>query len=383
MKKIIIISFLMSIGSLFAATEDVSVEGGVKRVRLLCCAGLCKTGNTAVRPKLRALHDKFREQGVLVVRSDFHHAPHRLTDYLTKDPEWLQKKAALAQEQGFHTVVLYSENLLTQMDPLAFAQRANAFFDVQFSFCVRDMYPLLYTLYQEWRKGDMLWETCAQRLPKGYEGIEQMHKVLGGDFPVTLINYDHHKAEIMQEIFRANGVEIDWERLGDVDVPRANRSVALEEWNIMEAFRRARVRISPQWACKYWKATEAAYPGRTSFRFYDAEADAALYKAFGPLIGKINDRLPPEEKIPTSPHMPLGYTTQWDSSQSTAEDVRIVVKAFGTAHLFKHEKSAAFKARKAEFPETFDPYAYVAAGHLDLLPAKTDPFAHYLAHKPK
>lgn len=181
-----------------------------------------------------------------MVRANFHHGRNRLAFFLKHDPEWLEKRLRHAQQENCHTVLLYSENLFLDLNPQEFIQKAHSVFPkVHVSFCVRDFYPLFYTLYQEYRKADIVFRGWAHWAAKGhYRGVQELSYFLHtDDVPLTLINYDVHRDRMMQALFESVNIPIDWSQIGIPELPQRNRSVALEEWNIMEAFRTKSVRM--------------------------------------------------------------------------------------------------------------------------------------------
>lgn len=377
------IIFRLFLGVWFLCPLPLLAAAEVGEITLWCHAGLCKTGNTAIRPILHQLHDSLKKQGTLVVRENFHDGNNRLAYFLWQDPAWLEKKLRQAQKENCHTVLLYSENLFLDLNPEAFIKKAQGIFPkTRVSFCVRDIYPLFYTLYQEYRKADIVFGDWPHWAAKGkYRGVKELSYFLAtDDVPLTLINYDVHRDHMLEALFASVEIPIDWSQTNIPALPQRNRSVALEEWNIMDAFRKQKVGISHPWACTFWKAVEKAFPDRKPFRFYDPEADVALYERYGHFIAAINKRLPDGHQIPSVPHQPHGFTTEWDQSHTSAEDVKLLVPILGIKQLYEKDKNSTYAAQKDAFPPDFDAFAY-AAQHLEILPAKEDPFAHYLRNQ--
>ena len=360
-----------------AAEEERTAPTSTK-IRLICHAGLCKTGNTATRKLLYIIHEQLRSQGVWFQREDFHDEKNRLCDILRSNPDFLKDVRYEAISNDCHTVLFYSENLFMGINREDFWKEASKFFQVTMSLCVRDFYQLYNSMHQESCKNQAYSQSLSIFMLKSYErALDDLRFALGKKNSV-FINYGCHKNNLLEAILEKNGMKINGGGIKPAFTLKANRSPTQGEWNILSAFMAREILLGDPWQHGYFKQSEIERPKAKPFRYYDAEADKVLYERIGDLPRLLNERLPPDEQLPTGPYKPEGYVAEWDNTRAAPEEIKTLIQYLKLENLYNKEKNQTYQTRKSLFPKDFDPYAFMADGHVLYLPKNLDPFQHFL-----
>jgi hypothetical protein len=213
----------------------------------------------------------------------------------------------------------------------------------------------------------------SQSLKRKNKALRNVAMLADSDFDLRLINYDHHKAELFDALFREIGVET-----AGVDLYRGENRL----FNPSISYRQAKmISLASQSAGLSRLSALLLNQFRTSVdRRKDpvfTDIDQSLLDDFKSELCVLNRLLPEGEKLRV---LPRPADVHNEAGMFDADDLSLLFESFGNLLAQSSAGTAATSNQKSpELPADFDAEEYLLRNP-DVAEAGMDPVYHYLNH---
>lgn len=324
--------FSLSFLTLFHSGFSATAEEGTSKKRVVILAGMIKTGSSAAQRMLHFNRQKLKEQGVSY--------PHEVTEKPGKedlrfyqnvyparvDVESLCTKAS---STGCLTLLLSSENFFRVPN---LSKPFLRFVDTTVVVAVRDFYPHIWSIYQEfmkWTKGSYM--TFEEYVAEGALFKKKDHYDNLFDFmrrypnvKFEFFNFDKHRAHIVDTLLEKGHLPLDLTGFDRLDQDLVNRALTASEHHLITFLWKQGVSPDKRRDCidAFYKATTEG----VSYKLLVRPILEEMYAKHRALAERINTYLVEEEHLLTEAPQEIRGFVEEVPLEIQETDWEIVVK---------------------------------------------------------
>jgi hypothetical protein len=342
-------------------------SGGPKP-RLILHVGPRKTGSTALQLTLAKNAESLKTQGVFfpISNTSTHFTnvggggnflgfyqqwdKRDLSTYRSSAMRFFKAMRIQAQHASCHTVLLSSECVFHEASQRQIAtvlSAAKEHFELTTVAFMRELYSWALSVFsQEIRAGRAREFFCVRTCQEAFYAMRVLSNVAAVEPKLRICNYDVHRGHLLEEFLRLAKLPVDLDKLALKDYAgrRINPGFDLSLVNCYFLY----LKHGCTHLFRKLRGYSRAY---NPVRYYDPEIAASLYATYADDIAHLNKHyLPADEQLPTEPHCPEGYTTEWDHDYFEAEDIRHMLTVVPTNTPLHAELRALLKKCSSATP---------------------------------